>query len=557
MIKQYISDLRTEFTGYNPSRFTKDLMAGVTVAAVALPLALAFGVSSGADAAAGLITAILAGLVIGALSGASFQISGPTGAMTAILGSIILQHGLQGVFLAGLMSGALLLLAGLLRFGKIVSIIPMPVITGFTSGIAVIIALGQIDNLFGVKSVGESALAKIASYFQNGFTPHWEPLVLGGIVLAIMILWPKKWGAILPSSLAGLIVVVILNLFLKLDVAVVGQIPQTLLPDTRLSLTGISLGNMADLIVPAFSIAALGMIESLLCGTSAGRMKGETLNADRELVAQGIGNMLIPFFGGVPATAAIARTSVAIKAGLQTRLTGIVHAVVLLLSMFLLAPVMSQIPLAALAAVLIMTAIRMNEWESIRYIFGRRFKGAMMKFLLTLIATVALNLTIAIIVGLAFSAFVFIKNMAEVEVNISEVDPDKLDEKGIPAHESHEKTRVIYLTGPIFFVTINKLNNQLMAMEDADTLIFSMRGVSAVDTSGVQAILRFCEESVKQGRIIYFCGLQNKVMSMFQRGGITEILDESHFFWSAEQALNQAGQIQIQNDAAQETVKTL
>ncbi len=274
----------------------------------------------------------------------------------------------------------------------------------------------------------------------------------------------------MPSSLAGLIVVLILNAFLNLDVAVVGEIPQTLLPASRLSLAGISLDTISSLMVPAISIAALGMIESLLCGASAGRMKGEVLNADRELVAQGIGNMIIPFFGGVPATAAIARTSVAIKAGLQTRLTGIIHAVVLLLSMFLLAPVMSQIPLSALAAVLMVTALRMNEWETIRYLFGRRFKGAILKYLLTLVVTVCFNLTVAILAGIAFSAFLFIINLAQVEVHVSEVDPDKLGEKGIPAHTAHQQTRVVYLTGTIFFVTVNQLNKELSRLGDMNTL---------------------------------------------------------------------------------------
>ena len=324
-MKSFIQDLRREFSGYNGAKFAKDLMAGITVTAVALPLALAFGVSSGADAAAGLITAILAGLIIGFLSGASYQISGPTGAMAAILVSVVASYGMQGVFLATLMAGVILVVAGLFRVGRLVSIIPMPVITGFTSGIAIIIALGQLDNFFGTTSTMSGNLGKLMSYFQNGFHPDWRTTAIGLFVVLFMIVWPKKWQAVFPSSLASLIVVLILNAFLKWDVAVVGAIPRTLLPAARLSLSGIELGSVTGLLAPAFSIAALGMIESLLCGASAGNMKGEPLNADRELIAQGVGNIVIPFFGGVPATAAIARTSVAIKAGQQTRLTGIVR----------------------------------------------------------------------------------------------------------------------------------------------------------------------------------------------------------------------------------------
>ena len=356
MFKKYVSDLKAEFKGYNGKKLTQDLMAGLTVAAVALPLALAFGVSSGADAASGLVTAIVAGIVIGILSGASYQISGPTGAMAAILLSVSAKYGITGVLTAGFISGAILIIAAVCRVGKLVSYLPAPVITGFTSGIAIIIALGQIDNFFGTHSVGENQIAKIGSYFSGtgNFNPNWWAVMFGGLVVLIMIVYPKKWNAVVPSSLVGIIVALIVNMvfFEQGTVAEVGAIPSSLVTDDSIIRKGFDFANITNLIMPAVSIAALGMIESLLCGASAGKMKGERLDASRELIAQGIGNMVIPLLGGVPATAAIARTSVAIKSGGQTRLVSVFHSVVLILSMFLLGGVMSRIPMAALAGVL-------------------------------------------------------------------------------------------------------------------------------------------------------------------------------------------------------------
>lgn len=277
-------------------------MAGLTVAAVALPLALAFGVSSGADAASGLITAIIAGIVIGLLSGASFQISGPTGAMAAILISLSMKFGMQGILVAGLLSGVIIIIMAILKIGKLVSYIPVPVITGFTSGIAIIIALGQIDNFFGTTSKGENALQKLWSYTELGFSPNWWAVGFAVLVVLIMVFYPKKLSAYFPSSLAAIVVTVILNFILNPDasastVAEVGAIPRTLITKDSLIFTGIDFSNIKELIMPAFSIALLGMIESLLCGAAAGKMKGEKLNSTRELVAQGIGNILIPLFG--------------------------------------------------------------------------------------------------------------------------------------------------------------------------------------------------------------------------------------------------------------------
>lgn len=537
MIKNFVKDLKREFTGYNAKRFSKDLMAGITVAAVALPLALAFGVSSGADAAAGLITAIIAGFVISFFSGASYQISGPTGAMTAVLITIVSKFGLQGVFVASLMAGLILLILGIFKLGNLVSFIPMPVVTGFTSGIAIVIALGQIDNFFGTASKGETIVQKLFSYAEVGFKPNWYAVLIGMIVILVMVLWPKKWNEKFPSSLVGIIVAAIISNVFKLDIAVVGEIPRTLFPEARLNIFAINFDMLKGLVVPAFTIAALGMIESLLCGTSASRMKNEPFDADRELVAQGIGNIIIPFFGGVPATAAIARTSVAIKSGGETRLTGIIHAVGLLICMFILSPVMATLPLSALAGVLLVTAWRMNDWQSIKYIFSKKFVGAMLKFLITMICTVVFDLTIAIIIGIVFSSFVFIAKSTSMDINFSKVTNKKLKNSDTDVEKDNKDTVVAYVTGSLFFGNAGKFRNAFDNLEPCERLIFSMRGVSTIDTSGAQLILELCQKFKNEGHDIVFCGIQPHVMDTLVQAGVVALIGEESFYWSVDKAL--------------------
>lgn len=537
LVKDYVSDLREEFSGYNGKKLSKDLMSGITVAAVALPLALAFGVSSGATAAAGLVTAIIGGVIISIFSGASFQISGPTGAMTVILVTLASKYGMQGILTACFIAGIILVIAGILRLGRVIYYIPSSVITGFTSGIALIIALGQLDNFFGVTSSGDLAITKVLSYFTKGFDPNWEAVAIGAAVMLIMIVWPKKLNDKIPSSLAALVIVLIVCHFLNPDVETVGQIPKSLFLDDRLSLKGMNMAQFWDLFVPALSIAALGMIESLLCGASAGKMKKEELNADRELVAQGIGNMIIPLFGGIPATAAIARTSVAIKSGCQTRITGIFHAVILLLSMFVLSPVMSEVPLSALAGILIITAWRMNDWKNIHFIFDHKFRSGMLKFFITMIATVVLDLTQAIIIGVAFSSFLIIVKLTDIDISVSEIDKDRLEEVGVHLPRISNKVRIAYLTGTIFFAVVDKLVKQLRKQDSAEALILSMRGVPMIDLSGIEAMIDLVRELEANGTEVYLTSVQPKVLEEMRRGGLIDLIGEEYVFQSAEQAI--------------------
>lgn len=527
-----------EFSGYSLVKFQQDLLAGLTVAAVALPLALAFGVASGATAASGLVTAILAGFLMGALAGAPFQISGPTGAMSAVLIVLVQRYGLEGIWVAGLFSGVLLLVIGLLRLGRFIAFIPAPVISGFTSGIALIIFIGQIDNFLGASTpAADTAAQKLLGYFHGGFAPNIQTVAFGLIVAATMLFMPKKWAARFPASLLGIILATLLNWILNGSAPTIGVIPQSLILPQRLSLSNIPWTNLPDFIAPILTITALGAVESLLCGAVGSNMAGVRMQANQELIAQGVGNIVIPFFGGVPATAAIARSSVGIKSGGQTRLVSVIHAVGLLLSMFLLAPLMGRIPLSALAGVLMITAIRMNEWEAIRFIFGKRFKADMIAFVVTMLATVVLDLTQAILIGSFLAGAVFLNKIASIDISVQDVDTERLKQKGIIAVGKCAHVRVAFLTGPLFFAAIGNFNEAFQNLTDTHALILSMRGVPLIDVAGMDAIRRLYERVHRQGGALMFAGVHANAYAMMQRAGLVETVGAENFFWSSDQAI--------------------
>lgn len=321
---------------------------------------------------------------------------------------------------------------------------------------------------------------------------------------------------------------------LPFEVAEVGEIPSTLFPEVRLIPSQIPWDQMRNLVFPAISIAALGMIESLLCGASAGKMKHEPLRADRELFAQGIGNTILPFFGGVPATAAIARTSVAIKAGGQTRVVSIVHSLVLLASMFLLGPYMSKIPMAALAGVLMMTAWRMNEWVEIHEMWKKKLKTNIIQFSVTMIATIVFDLTIAILIGLFFSCLLFIVNNADLEISIEDIDLKRLDRE---LSCSHTKTKMVYLSGPMFFATQGRVKKALQEQVDegVNALIFSMRGVPTIDDSGLQELKEIAQYCHEHHVYVILCGVSRNVLTRMERYELLDTFD--NIVWDAINAL--------------------
>jgi SulP family sulfate permease len=527
-----------EFKGYDTTAFRRDLLAGITTSAVALPLALAFGVASGADAAAGLVTAILAGIVIGALGGASFQISGPTGAMAAVLIILAQRYGLSGIWVASLLAGGFIFMLGIFRLGRFISFIPSPVIAGFTSGIALIIAIGQLSNVLGVAAPpADNALEQLLHYLSNPVMPDPHSLILAGIVMLTMMITPR-FTRLIPGSLIGLVIAAPLAFFAGWDVATIGLIPRTILLEQHLNPAQIPWSQLRELLGPAVSIAALGAIESLLCGSVGSTMSGKPFDSNQELIAQGLGNMLIPFFGGVPATAAIARSSVAIKSGAVTRLTSIIHALGLLLSAVFLAPLIGRIPLAALGGVLLVTAWRMNEWETIRFFFRTRLKHALAGFLVTMLATVALDLTQAILIGIAISAVIYLRQSASSTVVDHEpVSIEKLHAQGFPITASCPSIHVYYLTGPLFFGSVSTVLQAFESAGDYHSLIISMRGVPLVDTMGIQAIRQITEDQRARGGNVVLTALQPAVLEMFQRTGLTDLIGVKHIYWSSVPAI--------------------
>ena len=521
-----------EFKGYNGKKFVGDIAAGITVGAVALPLALAFGAAS-VDAehaaigiAGGLITAIIAGIISGLLGGGSFQISGPTGAMAVVLGTIVSgKYGLTGMFLATFISGAILLLCGLLRFGRLVQFIPKPVVTGFTSGIALVIAIGQLGNAFGVTVKGETTIDKVVCFAKNIGATDVKALGLTLAVVVIMFLYPKKLSKYVPASLVSIILITLAATLLKLDVHTIGSIPRSIVNSEVLNLGNVDLEMTKSVIGYAITISLLGMIESLLCGTCAAAMKKEKFDSNVELIAQGLANMTVPFFGGVPSTAAIARTSVAIKSGGNTRLTSVFQSVFLVLCMFILAPVIGMVPYPALAGVLIVTAIKMNDFKTIGFYFKNKLLEPLLLCFVTMIATVLLDLTYAILIGVALSMIIMIKNLASINVTVEE---ETLIEK--------KDCAVVYSVGAYFFANGREL---LKAIEKAsrkyDCYIFSFRGVVFVDLSAEQDILEAVEYLKSQNAEFCFVGINDTVMRSLEKVGFPEKVGKEHIYANLEE----------------------
>ena len=537
--KHYKQIFVNEFKGYNGSKFVKDILAGLTVAAVALPLALAFGAASvetnpQLGIVAGMITAIFAGIIMGALGGGSFQISGPTGAMTVVLGSIVAQeNGIQCMFIACFMAGAILLIAGLLRFGKLIQFIPRPVIVGFTSGIALVIAFGQFGNFFGVAMSGKDIVTKLINVFKSASDFNIYSIILTIIAVVIIFVFPKKWSKYVPSSLLALIVVTLISLFFKDKVNRIGDIPATLVNSQTLSFSNISIDTIVGLIGPAFTIAALGLIESLLCGVCAAKMKNEKFDSNVELIAQGIGNMVLPFVGGVPATAAIARTSVAIKNGGQTRITSIMQSVFLIICMFALPSIISIIPYAALAGVLFATAWKMNEWHTIKDYFKKKKWDAIILFLVTLIATILLDLTYAILIGVVLSLVIMVIN-TKIQIEFSPIEKENL------TNNSNIDAVIVYMTGSLFFANASELEKQIKTVIDKyDQFIFVFRGITYLDVSSIETLTEIMQDLKSKNKQIAFTGIRESIYKKLEKDGFIQMFDKNAFYPSLDKLLLQ------------------
>lgn len=533
---------KDEFSNYSLAKFGKDLYAGLNVALVALPLALAFGAASGASAAAGLVTSIVGGIVIGLLAGAPYQMTGAKAVISVVLIVLVQQYGLEGMWVALFMAGLLTAGIGLFRMGRFIAFIPAPVISGFTTGISAIIIIRQFDPLLGIRTPTTiTAAQKLIGYFTTpNLTPNIHSLILGLLVMGIMLLYPTKWNERIPGSLAALIIATASNSALGWSAPLIHFIPRTLFLQPSFSIPDIPWDNISQFIAPALTLTALGSVETLLCGATGADLTGKRLQVNQHLIAQGIGNMLLPFFGAIPTTSGIIRTKVAIRSGVQTRLAGIFHALILMLVMFTLASYLEMIPLSALAAMLMVTAIRSVDVSAVKFMFGNKFKTDIISFSVAFVATILLSLTNAILFGTFLMGAAFLNKSASIDITIQEVDVERLKQKGIETAGKCKHVRVAFLTGPLFFAATSQFSESFANLGDTHALILSMRGVPLIDSAGIEAIHKLQIRLQKNGGTLMFAGIHDNAKQMMERGGLVKTIGEENFFWSSDQAIVEA-----------------
>ena len=550
--------------GYTRQMFLGDLIAGMTVGIIALPLAMAFGIASIPESVAeaagvsppavGLYTAVAAGFLISALGGSRVQIGGPTGAFIVIVYGIALEHGYAGLATATAMAGVIVLLLGLFRFGTMIKFIPYPVVTGFTTGIAVIIFSSQLKDFAGLEmgAVPAEFIEKWKAYFE--YSSSWNPMALtvGGGSLALMIVL-RRFAPRVPNAIVAVIVGSCLVQLFGLSVETIGSkfggIPSSLpMP----SLPPFNLELMRELLPAAFTIAMLAAIESLLSAVVADGMIGGRHKADCELVAQGIANVASVLFGGIPATGAIARTAANIKSGGRTPVAGMIHAVTLLAFMLLLAPLAKAIPLATLAAVLMMVAWNMSELDRFRSIL-RAPRADVGVLLATFGLTVFVDLTVAVGVGMVLASLLFIKQMADVS-NVSAITgefrngDDELgelkDPNSIARREVPPRVEVYEINGPLFFGIADRLKDVLHRIEKTPAVfILRMRKVPVMDASGIHALEEFHQKCARDGTVLLLSGVHAQPLIAFTRAGLTDRIGSQNLFGNIDDALNRAREI--------------
>lgn len=540
---------------YDKKTFMSDLMAGIIVGIVALPLAIAFGIASGVTPEKGIITAIVAGLVISLFGGSKVQIGGPTGAFIIIIYGIIQKYGFEGLTIATLMAGFFLVLFGLLRLGTIIKYIPYPIVVGFTSGIAVTIFTTQIKDLFGLTlpSNPSDFIEKWGVYLQNFNTiDPWCALI--GVASVVVIAVTPRFSKKIPGSLIAIILMTIVALLLKnfagvLSIETIGdrfsisnELPAAQMPDMNWE-------TIKSLVSPAITIAILGAIESLLSATVADGVIGDHHDSNTELVAQGLANIASPLFGGIPATGAIARTMTNINNGGKTPVAGIIHAVVLLLIFLFLMPLAKYIPMACLAGVLVVVSYGMCGWRSFLELM-KNPKSDVTVLLITFFLTIIFDLTIAIEVGLIIACLLFMKRMSEttdVKAITEEIDLNQ-DAEFSTGNLEHliipQGVEVYEINGPYFFGAGNKFEEIMASFGDRPKVrIIRMRKVPFVDSTGIHNLTNLCEMSKKEGIQIVLSGVREKVNGQLEHAGFYHLIGEENICSHINLALKRANEI--------------
>ncbi|MDD5612035.1 MAG: SulP family inorganic anion transporter [Gallionella sp.] len=531
---------------YDRARFSADLTAGITVGVVALPLAIAFAIASGAKPEAGIFTAIIAGFLISALGGSRVQIGGPTGAFIVIVYGIIAQYGYANLLICTIMAGAMLIAMGALQLGSLLKYFPRPLIIGFTNGIAVLIALSEFKDFLGLKidALPAEFFRKIAALAHA--LPSIDPLTFALAALSALFIWfyPKAWAARFPSPIValslGTAAVALFNLPIETIGSKFGGIPQQL-PD--LVIPSITLSDLRHLIMPAFTIALLGAIESILSAAVADGMIADRHDPNQELMAQGIANIVTPFFGGLPATGAIARTATNVRSGATSPVSGMVHALTLLLIVLLAAPLAQYIPLASLAAILLIVSINMGEWEVFKRLKTYPRHDALV-LLVTFSFTVIFDLTVAVEVGLLMSAVFFIRNMTELShVKLSEEHtPMPQDSEATLARKNAPRGVLIYrLYGALFFGVADKLESVLHQQHtEPEVLILNMCEVISMDASALHVLEELHAKLKKRGKHLILCGPHTQPYFLMHTAGFFDQLGRANLAANLSDALLRA-----------------
>ena len=547
---------------YSASRFKADLISGIVVGIVALPLAIAFGIASGVSPTVGLITAIIGGFLVSALGGCSVQIGGPTGAFIVIISGIIANYGLHGLAIATFMAGLILVLLGLFHLGTVIKFIPYPIVVGFTAGIALTIFSTQINDLFGLglTDIPSAFIPKWGVYFQNFDRIDWPTLAVGLVSLLIIIVTPKI-SKRLPGALFAIIIVTALVYLLK-----------TLYPEIHITTIGDRFGDMPtdipqphgfelnmdtinELLPSAFTIAILGAIESLLSATVADGVTGSHTNSNTELIGQGAANIIVPFFGGIPVTGAIARTMTNITNGGRTPVAGLIHAVVLLLIFLFLMPLINLVPMACLAAVLVVVSYNMSGWRTVRAIF-RNPKSDITVLSVTFLLTVIFDLTIAIEIGLLLAIILFLRRVMEnTQIRVYGEQLDTAEGTDSSKHEVLDVARgvsVYEIDGPFFFGVATKFDELMRSsMSLKPTVrIIRMRKVPFIDATAIHNLEILVESSQSEGIHIVLSGVNENVRHSLEISGLEKLVGADHIFDHISKVVKMANSIAFEAESA-------
>lgn len=538
--------------GYNRSRFSTDVTAGITVGVIALPLAIAFAIASGAKPEAGIFTAIIAGFIISALGGSRVQIGGPTGAFIVIVYGIIAQYGYANLLICTIMAGVMLVAMGLTRMGNMIKFFPRPLILGFTSGIAVLIILSQVKEFFGLQIATMPAdfVHKLQAISQAAGTVDIVTLALAAGSALLIWFYPKTWAQKLPSPIVALVLGTIIVALFNLPVETIGTrfggIPQGL---PTFEMPEFSFATLRHLIAPAMTIALLGAIESLLSAAVADGMIDDKHDPNQELIAQGLANIAVPFFGGIPATGAIARTATNVRSGATSPISGIVHALTLLVIVLVAAPLAKHIPLATLSAILLIVAINMGEWESFRTL--RKYPASDSGVLVvTFLLTVIFDLTVAVEVGLFVAIFFFIKRITDLtHVSVAKESPHVDDGEATLMRKAVPKGVVIYrVFGALFFGAADKLETILSELHtEPEVLVLKMDEVISMDASALHMLEHLHGKLRKHGKHLILCGPHTQPYFLMHQAGFFAHIGAENVVANLNDALQRSRELLKQN----------